>query len=446
MIYFVKKTDKSKNKPNNKQLIFVFIVFLLSVFFVSQTCLARRGGRDVFIPPKKPYSEEKSKTKLKELEQRLQKEKKQQIELKQKAKSLDKELVSVKHQMVRAAKKVQEYEKDLSRLEEKLTKLENKQLKVAGDLEHRDLQMIQVLAVLENLALKPTEVLVAQPLSPVDTVRSAILLRSAVPEIEKSAKILRNDLNNLARLRAAVSSQYARIAVVARNLDNKHKELNSLFLRKKIIKSKFEQQSIKTSQRAKELAEKATDLRELLSKLEEDRKQQEAKIKERNLALRKKRLKKLGKKVAKSIKKMAKRKASISSFVKAKGTLPFPAVGNIIKKYGQKTKSGGHEKGITIKTRKNAQVIAPFDGKVLFSGPFRRYGQLLIIQHGNGYHSLLAGMSEIDVEEGQSLLAGEPVGIMGKVKEPKLYIEFRRNSQPINPTPWLAKLKGSKTG
>ena len=92
-----------------------------------------------------------------------------------------------------------------------------------------------------------------------------------------------------------------------------------------------------------------------------------------------------------------------------------------------------------------AQVIAPHNGKVVFAGNFRGYGQLLIIDHGEGYHTLLAGMVRIDGTMGQYVLSGEPVGVMGTPKDgkPSLYIELRRNSQPINPIPWLAKNKDS---
>jgi septal ring factor EnvC (AmiA/AmiB activator) len=103
--------------------------------------------------------------------------------------------------------------------------------------------------------------------------------------------------------------------------------------------------------------------------------------------------------------------------------------------------------------------VAPFDGKIVYAGPFRRYGQLLILSVGEGYHVLLSGMAEIDGQVGQTVLAGEPVGRMAGAEEgdnqpssnenarsrqktatdgrPSLYIEFRKDSDPIDPRPWL---------
>lgn len=125
------------------------------------------------------------------------------------------------------------------------------------------------------------------------------------------------------------------------------------------------------------------------------------------------------------------------AFMAAKGRIPYPVKGNIVKKYGEPTEAGITSRGITIRTRPNAQVISPYDGTVLFAGPFRGYGQLVIIEHGDGYHTLLAGIGRLDTSVGQSLLAGEPVGIMVAQSKPTLYIELRKNGQPINPAGWL---------
>jgi len=103
---------------------------------------------------------------------------------------------------------------------------------------------------------------------------------------------------------------------------------------------------------------------------------------------------------------------------------------------------------LTMETARSAQVIAPFEGKVAFAGQFRGYGQLLIIEHGGGYHTLLAGMARIDVHVDQWILTGEPVGIMGRkgARKPALYLEIRKQGQPINPLPWLAARKGKVSG
>jgi septal ring factor EnvC (AmiA/AmiB activator) len=125
-------------------------------------------------------------------------------------------------------------------------------------------------------------------------------------------------------------------------------------------------------------------------------------------------------------------------FAQARGALVVPVVGALIGRYGSADPQGGVSRGLTFATRPGAEVVAPYDGRVVFAGPFRGYGQILIIGHGDGYHSLLAGLDRIESSVGQWLMAGEPVGTMaGGVDKPRLYLELRHNNQPINPLPWL---------
>jgi murein hydrolase activator len=134
-------------------------------------------------------------------------------------------------------------------------------------------------------------------------------------------------------------------------------------------------------------------------------------------------------------------------FSRAQGEMLFPARGRIVARFGQLNETSSPSKGITIQTRSGAQVVSPYDGQVVFSGPFRGYGLLLIIEHGEGYHTLLAGMARIDSAVGQRLLTGEPVGVMAESEgKPLLYVELRRNGQPVNPLPWLTARKTKVTG
>ena len=119
--------------------------------------------------------------------------------------------------------------------------------------------------------------------------------------------------------------------------------------------------------------------------------------------------------------------------------------------FGQKDRFGSASNGISIATRIDARIISPSDGWVVYSGPFRSYGQLLIINAGQGYHIVLAGMQEINVQPGQFVIVGEPLGKMGatrlagigqvdvSTRKPILYVEFRKNEESIDPAPWWAE-------
>ena len=125
-----------------------------------------------------------------------------------------------------------------------------------------------------------------------------------------------------------------------------------------------------------------------------------------------------------------------------KGKLPVPAIGNVVQRFGEPELRGQRAKGIKIKTRSGAPVVAPHDGEILFADIFRGYGKILIIDHGQGYHTLLAGLGRIYSTVGQAVLAGEPVGVMNEKQgtsgqRPEVYLEMRYNGLPIDPLPWL---------
>jgi septal ring factor EnvC (AmiA/AmiB activator) len=137
------------------------------------------------------------------------------------------------------------------------------------------------------------------------------------------------------------------------------------------------------------------------------------------------------------------------AFTAARGLLPLPVNGVKIREFGHADGFGGMERGLSVATRAGAQVTAPCDGWVVYAGPFRSYGQLLILNAGGGYHVLLAGMERISVDLGQFVLTGEPVAVMGGgartaavlaagASQPVLYVEFRKDGTPIDPSPWWA--------
>lgn len=336
--------------------------------------------------------------------------------LREKARAVQKEILDVRRKMVSAASSIQEQEESLGRLEEKLKEFEDQQAFMKNRLEVRKMQRVKVLAALQNLAWKPTEALLAQPLEPQDTLRSALLLREAVPRLEYSTEGLRKDLTKIASLTTAIRAQYAQIKTMAKRLESKRRNMNALIQKKTKLQSTFASESTRAKEKASSLARQASDLKDLLARLDAESARQ----------------RKLHNTMG----------IPTGAFMAARGNIPFPVKGNIIKKFGEMTDSGLSSKGITIKTRPNAQVISPYDGTVLFAGPFRGYGELLIIEHGDGYHTLLAGIGRLDTSIGQSLLAGEPVGIMVADSNPSLYIEIRKNGQPVNPSTWLTNKKG----
>src|SRR3981081_1881864 len=149
------------------------------------------------------------------------------------------------------------------------------------------------------------------------------------------------------------------------------------------------------------------------------------------------------------------RQSPAIAFASAKGLFALPVNGVRIRDFGGSGGSGGAQKGISLAARPGAQVTTPCDGWVVYAGPFRSYGQLLILNAGGWYHVLIAGMERISVNIGQFILTGEPVATMGtksqvasiiaaNASQPVLYVEFRKDGTPIDPGPWWAANEGEK--
>ncbi|MGY9106914.1 MAG: murein hydrolase activator EnvC family protein, partial [Alphaproteobacteria bacterium] len=94
--------------------------------------------------------------------------------------------------------------------------------------------------------------------------------------------------------------------------------------------------------------------------------------------------------------------------------------------------------GLWFEANGAAQAVAPADSEVVFAGAYQNFGEVLILEITDGYHLLLAGFGRIDVQIGDLVLAGEPVGVLPDGEIARLYLELRRNSQTMDPAPWMS--------
>jgi len=452
---------------------------------------------------------------LLELENALRQGEAQQQDIRHRVEAAAAAAALVRADLVNAAGAVQEQEDTLSLLEAQMADLSGIERDKGQTLERKRRQVEWVLIALQRLAFRPTEALIAQPTSPADTVRSAILLKQVVPRLEAQATVLKGDIESLATVRTDIAHQQERIALVAARLDVQHRLLRELYEKKQRIQEQTEEEQQSAERQQQTMATEAEDLRDLLRRLDEEnrRQQQDAVLRlaaekaaraaelvaaraalearalaqqaereaERAVAraakqrqetqLAEMRTAQQAERLARQVAEAAEAKAAAAAretsraaertafdqrqalqranrpFSRAQGEMPFPARGAVVVRFGQNANQQGPSKGISIETRPGAQVIAPYDGQIVFAGPFRGYGLLLIIEHGEGYHTLLAGMARIDGSVGQHLATGEPVGVMGQPEaKPLLYVEFRHDGQPVNPLPWLTARKAKVSG
>ena len=376
-----------------------------------------------------------SNSELERMEQKVQQQSIEHKKLQAQATQINLELTTVSREMVKAAKLIQNNEEKLSQMERQLEKLKTDLAEAEAGFCQEDDNLIKTLAALQNLALKPTEALLVQPLTPVETIRSAMLLRETVPYLEENASRIRKELAQIAQKKSLVEKQFAQISKQKKLLETEHSRMKALVQKKSKMRNVVEIQSEKAKKNVERLASQANDLRDLLSKLEKQRLEKQRRAEEKRR--KEEEARRLAENKTETIQQPPAITVASTGFRLAKGTLPMPARGKIITAYGEQMVKGVSAKGITIRTRNQAQVIAPFDGAVIFAGPFRGYGNLIIIEHGDGYLSLLAGLQNMDVEVGQMLLAGEPVGQMPEDGDAKLYVEIRKDNQPIDPMAWI---------
>jgi septal ring factor EnvC (AmiA/AmiB activator) len=137
-------------------------------------------------------------------------------------------------------------------------------------------------------------------------------------------------------------------------------------------------------------------------------------------------------------------------FASARGFLNFPVAGVNVINYGDGDGFGGISRGLSVVTRAQAPVIAPADGWVLYTGDYLNYGQIVILDAGQDYTILLAGLENVEAKPGQFVRMGDRLGTMGSrtigrtvatsagASNPTLYIEMRNKNAPIDPTGWWA--------
>jgi septal ring factor EnvC (AmiA/AmiB activator) len=378
---------------------------------------------------------------LKSVQQQLEDSRTQAAEYARQAEALAAEIATLRANSIAAAKAAQEHEAALSALEDQLATLNTEEAQKAAELKRHRAAQQQLLMALERLARNPPEGLALTPGNPVDAMRSAVLMGAAVPPLEAEARRLSQEIDELAAVRRQIAADEARHRAERLGLEQQQTQLDAMIARKAVLQEEAQHGADESGQRQLQLAAQASDLRQLIEKLDEARREHDAEVaRQREEAEQRAEAERRETEQLMAMQQKRPDGAAPSVIVTAPPpVIPDPASGRLMRRFGENDDYGIASKGLTFETRPGAQVVAPFDGRVLFAGPFKGYGQILIIEHGDGYHSLLAGLDRVEGTVGQWLVAGEPVGTMPRGEEkPHLYLELRHDGQPINPLPWLA--------
>ena len=363
--------------------------------------------------------------KLDSVERQAEAERERAAQAAREAEEIRGEVERLRGELIGAARQVQTGEAALARLERRKREIDDLASERTASLNARRGQLAGLLGALERLANRPPEALLAQPGAPDDTIRAGLLLRAMVPRIEQEAAKLRTEIEDLAALREEAERNATQLRGATASLQSERQRLEALFSEKARVEQQRQREAQERARQASKLAAQAADLRELIEKLDADRKKREEDERRKS---------------AVAGKPPAPPPGHLSlAFAATKGKLPLPARGAVFRRFGETDAQGQPARGIVVETRQQAAIVAPHDGQVVYAGEFRGYGLVLIIDHGEGYHFLLAGLARIDCAPGQWVLAGEPVGMMGGAGRDgrRLYIELRRQGHPIDPLSWL---------
>jgi murein hydrolase activator len=357
---------------------------------------------------------------------------------------------ALNQQLIDTAARVRDVEASIEATQARVRLLDEQEIFFRKSLDERRAAIVEILAALQRVGHQPPPALLVQPEDALQAVRTAITLGAAIPEMRARADALAGDLADLLGVRKDIIGERERLSRDLALLGREQLRMNLLVDERQKKQAITEQALDAERQRAADLAHQVDNLKDLIAKLESgfDNATRAARADARSIEEDATRpdlatLKDPG------------RLPPAVAFAATRGHLRLPVNGVKIREFGASDGLGGTQKGLSIAARAGAQITAPCDGWVVYAGPFRSYGQLLILNAGGGYHVLLAGMERISVDLGQFVLTGEPVAVMGggsqvsaavaiRSMQPVLYVEFRKNGAPIDPSPWWATNEGEK--
>ncbi len=351
---------------------------------------------------------------LKTIKSKLSEETKQKDKLQKKINEITSELDDIKKNLVEAARAVRDKEDTLKSIEERIGNLEEKKTTIDKTLQAERVSIVKLILILERIRKTPPQALIARPDTPYKTAQSALLMENIIPSVKRHAESLKNNLETLQRVSNELKIEKASLEKETKFLRDKNKNLQSLVDKKERVYSKIDRDIEARELTIQNISAKASNLEQLVRQLKAEEQKEFQRQKTANI-LRKKPVFDL----------------------KETGQAQLPISGIIRTSYHQKDDLGAKSNGITIEGRSAGLVIAPMGGKVQFTGTFKRYGNIIILEHAGGFHSLIAGLEKITSSVGDHVNSGEPIGLLpdsSLIPRPKLYYELRQNGNPVNPS------------
>ena len=301
-----------------------------------------------------------------------------------------------------------------------------------------------MLPVIERMSLYPTETLLATPGSTDDAVRGLLVLTYVSRKIEAEAEALRKARADAAQASRDLAAEMPRLALAESMQAAQAQALDRQIASTEADRRQAVDAAGTAARQAAEAAAQASSLRAVLAALDAEHRAAErrAKADAASADRRHQTAEAAAARRQQTALDTPAATASLPSGAAPRGQLTAPVAGSVLHGWGSPG-DAGPATGITYQAPPAARVVAMCGGRVVFAAPFRSYGLLLIVDCGGGYHAVMAGFQKLDAAVGQLVRAGEPVGAMPawtpgqSGARPALYVELRRDGQPIDPGPWL---------
>ncbi|WP_275392448.1 peptidase M23 [Aliiroseovarius sp. Z3] len=317
---------------------------------------------------------------------------------------------------------VQAYEEGLAGLRDGLRRASLREASIQGALSAESDQLSQLLGVLQTIERAPEPALLVHPAGPIGTARSGMILSDVAPALQRKAENLRRDLEELQTLRALQENAVDTLKTGLEGAQDARFELSLAIARRTELPRRF----VADDARMKTLVESADTLASFADGLMSEP------VPQGNAA-------------------------DTQDFTSVKGRLAMPALGQIIRRYDEVDAAGVRRPGYVIATRPMAIVTTPWPATIRYLGPLLDYGNVAIVEPGDGYLMVLAGLGQLYGEVGEVLPKGAPIGLMagadvsgdqafliaaeqgtGADASETLYIEIRENGTPVDPSNWFA--------
>jgi septal ring factor EnvC (AmiA/AmiB activator) len=318
------------------------------------------------------------------------------------------------------ASRIQSTEADIAAGEARIRLIEGLRAVQRARLAARQEPAVRLLAVLQAMARRPPALALVQPGSTRDLVHARAVLASVLPLLERRTAGLRREVAAGQRLRDEADRAVSALAASRERIKAQRARLIQLAVLSRREAQRFATSAMVEQDRAIAMGEKARDITDLMNQLGAD-------------AQRRQQLESLPGPILRPSLPGSPRAVPVETASASGDRLAYrlPVAGRIVAGLGEVSGTGVRARGLTIETHPAAQVIAPNDGRIVFAGPYRGYGSIVIIDHGAGWTTLITGLSALDVAVGDSVVQGSPLGRAGAA-DAKVTVELRRGNRPID--------------